>query len=47
MIVVLLFGLMFVLIALGLPIALSIGLPAFSLILTPGIFPTSVPLSAL
>jgi tripartite ATP-independent transporter DctM subunit len=47
MIVVLLFGLMFVLIALGLPIALSIGLPAFSLMLTPGIFPTSIPLSAL
>jgi tripartite ATP-independent transporter DctM subunit len=47
MIVALLFGLMFLLIASGMPIALSIGLPAFGFMLTPGIFPTTIPLSAL
>ncbi|MCZ7561880.1 MAG: TRAP transporter large permease subunit [Burkholderiaceae bacterium] len=39
MIVVLLFGALFLLIALGLPIALSIGLPAIGAILAPGVFP--------
>lgn len=47
MIVVLLFALLFALIALGLPIALSIGLPAIGLMLTPGVFPAGVPISAL
>jgi len=47
MIVVFLFACLFALIALGLPIALSIGLPAMGLMLTPGIFPAGVPLSAL
>ncbi len=47
MTVILLFGLLFLLIALGLPIALSIGLPAIGLMLTPGVFPASVQLSAL
>jgi tripartite ATP-independent transporter DctM subunit len=47
MIVVLLFGCLFLLIALGLPIALSIGLPAIGLMLTPGIFPAGVQISAL
>jgi tripartite ATP-independent transporter DctM subunit len=47
MIVVLLFFLMFLLMGLGLPIALSIGLPAAGLMLTPGVFPSAVPLSAL
>ena len=47
MIVGLLFGLLFLLIALGMPIALSIGLPAIGLMLTPGVFPVTVPISAL
>jgi tripartite ATP-independent transporter DctM subunit len=47
MIVVLLFASLFALIALGLPIALSIGLPAIGFMLTPGVFPASVPISAL
>ncbi len=47
MIIVLLFALMFLLMALGLPIALSIGLPAIGLIVTPGIFPDAVTLAAL
>jgi tripartite ATP-independent transporter DctM subunit len=47
LIILVLFGLMFLLMALGLPIALSIGLPAVGLMLTPGVFPMSVPLSAL
>jgi tripartite ATP-independent transporter DctM subunit len=47
MIVGLLFGLLFLLIALGLPIALSIGLPAIGLMLTPGVFPATVPIPAL
>jgi len=47
MIVALLFGCLFLLIALGLPIALSIGLPAIGFMLIPGVFPTGVPLSAL
>ena len=47
MIVVFLFACLFALIALGLPIALSIGLPAIGLMLTPGIFPAGVHLSAL
>lgn len=47
MIVALLFALMFLLMGLGLPIALSIGLPAAGLMLTPGVFPSSVPLAAL
>ena len=47
MIVILLFGCLFLLIALGMPIALSIGLPAIGLMLTPGIFPAGVPISAL
>lgn len=47
MIVLLLFGFLFLLIALGLPIALSIGLPAIGFMLTPGIFPASVQISAL
>ncbi len=47
MTVVLLFALLFLLIALGLPIALSIGLPAIGLMLTPGVFPAGVQLSAL
>ncbi|RPJ72453.1 MAG: TRAP transporter large permease subunit, partial [Desulfobacteraceae bacterium] len=47
MIVGLLFGLLFLLIALGLPIALSIGLPAIGLMLTPGVFPATVPIHAL
>ncbi|MCX5884217.1 MAG: TRAP transporter large permease [Deltaproteobacteria bacterium] len=47
MTVILLFALLFLLIALGLPIALSIGLPAIGLMLTPGIFPAGVQLSAL
>ncbi|OQX00253.1 MAG: hypothetical protein BWK74_00120 [Desulfobacteraceae bacterium A6] len=47
MIVAFLFACLFALIALGLPIALSIGLPAMGLMLTPGIFPAGVPLSAL
>ncbi len=47
MIVLLLFGSLFLLIALGLPIALSIGLPAIGLMLTPGVFPAGVQISAL
>lgn len=42
MIVGLLFAGLFLLIALGLPIALAIGLPAIGLILAPGVFPPSV-----
>jgi tripartite ATP-independent transporter DctM subunit len=47
MIVVSLFACLFALIALGLPIALSIGLPAIGLMLTPGVFPAGVQISAL
>lgn len=47
MIVALLFVLLFLLIALGMPIALSIGIPAICLILAPGVFPASVPTAAL
>ena len=47
MIVALLFGFLFLLIALGLPIALSIGLPAIGFMLTPGVFPSGVQISAL
>jgi len=47
MIVVLLFGCLFLFIALGLPIALSIGLPAIGFMLTPGVFPAGVQISAL
>lgn len=42
MIVTLLFGGLFLLIALGLPIALAIGLPAIGLILAPGVFPPGI-----
>ncbi len=47
MIIFLLFGCLFLLIALGLPIALSIGLPAIGFMLTPGVFPAGVQISAL
>ncbi len=47
MIVALLFGCLFLFIALGLPIALSIGLPAIGIMLTPGVFPSSISLAAL
>src|SRR4030042_281802 len=47
MIVVLLFGLLFLFITLGLPIALSIGIPAIGLMLTPGVFPSTVQITAL
>lgn len=47
MIIVLLFILMFLLMGLGLPISLSIGLPAIGLIMTPGVFPDNVALAAL
>jgi tripartite ATP-independent transporter DctM subunit len=47
MIVALLFILLFLLIALGLPIALSVGLPAIGIMLTPGVFPPGVSTSAL
>jgi tripartite ATP-independent transporter DctM subunit len=47
MIVLLLFGCLFLLIALGLPIALSIGLPAIGFMVTPGVFPAGVQISAL
>jgi tripartite ATP-independent transporter DctM subunit len=47
MITVLLFGLLFLFIALGLPIALAIGMPAIGLMLTPGIFPPGVTSAAL
>lgn len=47
MIIVLLFGALFLLIALGLPIALAIGLPAMGFMMVPGVFPATVHLSAL
>lgn len=47
MIIVGLFTVMFLLMALGLPISLSIGLPAIGLIMTPGVFPHNVAFSAL
>jgi tripartite ATP-independent transporter DctM subunit len=47
MIVLFLFAALFTLIALGLPIALSIGLPAIGLMVTPGVFPAAVQISAL
>lgn len=47
MIVIFLFAALFTLIALGLPIALSIGLPAIGLMVTPGVFPAAVQISAL
>ena len=47
MLIVLLFALMFLLMALGLPISLSIGLPAIGLIMTPGVFPEGVAFAAL
>ncbi|MBU1564307.1 MAG: TRAP transporter large permease [Proteobacteria bacterium] len=47
MIVPLLFALLFFFIFLGMPIALSIGIPAIGLILAPGVFPPSVPIPAL
>ncbi len=47
MTVLLLFACLFSLIALGLPIALSIGLPAIAFMLTPGVFPAGVQISAL
>jgi tripartite ATP-independent transporter DctM subunit len=47
MTVIVLFALLFLLIALGLPIALSIGLPAIGLMLTPGVFPAGVQIAAL
>ncbi len=47
MTVVVLFALLFLFIALGLPISLSIGLPAIGLMLTPGVFPAGIQLSAL
>ncbi len=47
MIIILLFALMFLLMTLGLPIALSIGLPAIGLIVTPGVFPDTITLAAL
>ncbi len=47
MIVLFLFAALFTLIALGLPIALSIGLPAIGLMVTPGVFPAAVKISAL
>ncbi len=47
MTVVLLFALLFLFIFLGMPIALSIGIPAIGLILSPGVFPASVPVPAL
>jgi tripartite ATP-independent transporter DctM subunit len=46
-IVLLAFAALFLLIALGLPIALSIGLPAIGLILSPGVFPPEVDWSGL
>jgi TRAP-type mannitol/chloroaromatic compound transport system permease large subunit len=46
-IVLFLFFLLFLLIALGLPIALSIGIPAIGLMLTPGVFPAGVQITAL
>ena len=47
MIVAGLFAALFVLIALGLPIALAIGLPAIGLILAPGVFPPEVDVAGL
>lgn len=47
MIIIGLFVLMFSLMALGLPIALAIGLPAIGLIITPGVFPDVVTVAAL
>jgi tripartite ATP-independent transporter DctM subunit len=47
MIAALLFALLFFLILLGLPIAFSIGVPAIGLMLTPGVFPVGVSISAL
>ncbi len=47
MTVAVLFGLLFLLIALGMPIALAIGLPAIGIMLTPGVFPATVPIPAL
>jgi tripartite ATP-independent transporter DctM subunit len=47
MIILLLFCLLFLLIALGMPIAFSIGIPAIGIILTPGVFPATVPFAAL
>src|SRR4030042_1142038 len=47
MIVTLLFGLLFLFIALGLPIALSIGLPAIGFLLPLGMCPAGVKISAL
>lgn len=47
MIIVLLFALMFLLMALGLPIALAIGVPAIGLIVTPGVFPSTVAFASL
>ena len=47
MTIVLLFGLMFLFVAFGLPIYLAIGVPAIGIILTPGVFPDGVTLVAL
>ncbi|MBW6485287.1 MAG: TRAP transporter large permease [Syntrophobacterales bacterium] len=47
MIVALLFALLFFLILIGLPIALSIGIPAIAIMLAPGVFPQGVTTSAL
>ncbi len=47
MTVLLLFALLFLLILLGMPIALSIGIPAIGLLLAPGVFPSSVSTAAL
>ncbi|PKN22265.1 MAG: C4-dicarboxylate ABC transporter permease [Deltaproteobacteria bacterium HGW-Deltaproteobacteria-21] len=47
MIVVLLFALLFLFITLGLPIAFSIGIPAIGIMLTPGVFPATVQITAL
>jgi tripartite ATP-independent transporter DctM subunit len=47
MIIILLFAFMFLLMTLGLPIALAIGLPAIGLIVSPGVFPDTVTLAAL
>ncbi|MEW6258416.1 MAG: TRAP transporter large permease [Thermodesulfobacteriota bacterium] len=47
MTVAVLFGLLFLLIALGMPIALAIGVPAIGILLTPGVFPAGVQISAL
>ncbi|WP_028325132.1 TRAP transporter large permease [Desulfatirhabdium butyrativorans] len=42
-----LFSLLFLLIVLGMPIALAIGIPAIGILMTPGVFPAGVPISAL